>query len=126
MFSFPKKGRLHHQQDFQAVFSRHYKVTCRQFIALYRTNQLDRARLGIIIKKRLVKSAVDRNQIKRLVRESFRHHQAVVKGFDMIVLLRSTPFIQEQLAKIVLRNDIDNLWPRLIHSLTYESELNRR
>jgi len=66
--------------------------------------------LGIIIAKHHLKRAVDRNLMRRLVRESFRQHKETLKGLDIIVLLRSkcTP-----LDKKALRDDIDNLWLQL-------------
>ena len=44
------------------------------------------ARLGLAISKKHCKLAVSRNRIKRLVRESFRHHQATLAGLDVVVL----------------------------------------
>lgn len=46
------------------------------------------ARLGLVVGKKHLKKAVDRNRFKRLVRESFRHHQEQLKGLDIIVLAR--------------------------------------
>jgi len=43
------------------------------------------ARLGIIVGKRVARRAVDRNLLKRLVRESFRHRQRELAGFDLLV-----------------------------------------
>ncbi|MGZ5031567.1 MAG: ribonuclease P protein component [Usitatibacter sp.] len=46
------------------------------------------ARLGIALTRRLVPSAVDRNLVKRLVRETFRRHAAKGSGLDCVVTLR--------------------------------------
>lgn len=54
--------------------------------------------------------AVDRNLIRRLIRESFRQNQETLKGLDIIVLLRSKC---TTLDKKVLRGNIDKLWPQL-------------
>ena len=40
------------------------------------------------ISKRAVKTAVERNRIKRIVRESFRHHQQQLAGLDIVVMCR--------------------------------------
>jgi ribonuclease P protein component len=44
------------------------------------------ARLGLAIAKKLLPRAVDRNRIKRIVRESFRLHQ--LQEYDFVVLAR--------------------------------------
>ncbi len=46
------------------------------------------ARLGVIVAKRVMKRAVDRNRVRRLIRESFRHHQQSLSGLDIVVLVR--------------------------------------
>ncbi len=48
----------------------------------------DLARLGLAVAKKHVRRAVDRNRIKRLVRESFRQHQPQLKGLDLVVLVK--------------------------------------
>lgn len=53
-----------------------------------RQNNLTHARLGMAISKRVVKTAVERNRIKRIVRESFRHHQNQLAGLDIVVMCR--------------------------------------
>ena len=47
------------------------------------------SRLGIALTRRFVPSAVERNRVKRLVREAFRHHGLKVKGLDCVVMLRA-------------------------------------
>jgi len=56
------------------------------FTVLYRTNGGQDARLGLAISKKHCKLAVGRNRLKRLVRESFRHHLAELQGLDIVVL----------------------------------------
>ena len=52
-------------------------------------NGLDCARLGISIGKKKVKRAVDRNRIKRLVREAFRLEKAhIPAGVDFVIVPR--------------------------------------
>lgn len=51
----------------------------------------DFSRLGIALTRRMVPSAVDRNHLKRLVREEFRHHEVKQRRLDCVVALRK-PF----------------------------------
>jgi ribonuclease P protein component len=46
------------------------------------------SRLGVALTRRLVPSAVQRNLVKRLVRETFRKHAARSAGIDCVVTLR--------------------------------------
>jgi len=45
------------------------------------------ARLGLIIGKRQAKRAVERNRIKRTLRETFRSHQHTLPAVDVVVQL---------------------------------------
>ncbi|MBS1197572.1 MAG: ribonuclease protein component [Proteobacteria bacterium] len=49
------------------------------------------ARLGLVIGKKQVKSAVRRNLIKRLARESFRKQRAGLEGYDIVLRLHARP-----------------------------------
>lgn len=117
MFRFSRIDRLVDKGDFQSVFAKPSKVSRKYLLALFRPNQKPHARLGIIISKHRVRRAVDRNRIKRAIRESFRHHKETLKGLDIIVLIRSecTP-LSSQSGNLALRDDIDNLWRILITS----------
>lgn len=58
----------------------------RLFTVLYRDNDAGTARLGLAISRKHCRKAVDRNRIKRVVRESFRHHGSELAGLDVVVL----------------------------------------
>jgi len=55
---------------------------------LYRPSGRDSARLGLAVAKKHLKRAVDRNRIKRLIRESFRQQRDLLKGLDIVVLVK--------------------------------------
>jgi len=46
------------------------------------------SRLGIALTRRLVPRSVDRNLVKRLLRDAFRRHAVKRAGFDCVVALR--------------------------------------
>jgi ribonuclease P protein component len=54
-----------------------------------RANGLTESRLGLIVPKRHVPRAVDRNRIKRLLREWFRLNQDALQGSDVLVRVTS-------------------------------------
>jgi ribonuclease P protein component len=77
----------------------------------YRDNGLGHARLGLAISKRVSKRAVERNRIKRLLRESFRRVRHQLPPVDLMVMAR------EQAADVPgpeLLRDIDTLWKKLL------------
>ncbi|WP_036378885.1 ribonuclease P protein component, partial [Moraxella catarrhalis] len=47
------------------------------------------ARLGLAITKKKLKKAVDRNRLKRLCRENFRHRQASWVAIDVVVIVKA-------------------------------------
>jgi ribonuclease P protein component len=61
--------------------------------------------------KRVAKKAVSRNQIKRVIRESFRFQQKKLSGIDIIVIARQQC---DKLSKQKLREGIEQLWEKLI------------
>jgi len=52
-------------------------------------NGLEGARLGLAIARRHIASAVRRNTVKRVIRESFRLHRATLGGLDIVVMAKA-------------------------------------
>lgn len=67
------------------------------------------SRLGLIIAKKHVRHATQRNRIKRIVREYFRQHPAHESG-DFIVLAR--PGLGD-LSNSAIRATLDKLWRKI-------------
>ncbi len=86
---FSTDQRLRKSADFEAVFKNTtVRVSGKYLLLLAKTNELDHPRLGIVVAKKNVSSAVQRNRIKRNLRESFRHNKSRLAGFDLVVLCR--------------------------------------
>jgi ribonuclease P protein component len=60
-------------------------------MVMVRPNQVGHARLGMIVAKRLLARAVDRNRVKRCVRESFRLVLPELPACDFVVRLIAKP-----------------------------------
>ena len=96
--------------EFESVLKqRQYQVHSPPFLLL--AMRRPAARLGIVVGKRFIARAVDRNLIKRLVRESFRRWRSLLPNVDLVVMLRQrvNPLDREW-----LRHQIEALWPGLI------------
>ncbi len=85
---FPRSSRLLKAAEFRWVFQRPSKSADRWFTLLARPGPLDHPRLGLAISKKHIKRAVDRNRIKRIVRESFRQHQDELPALDFVVMAK--------------------------------------
>jgi ribonuclease P protein component len=112
--SFPRSHRLTTKADFQAVFDYSKKINQKHLLVLYKPNQLSIARLGVMVGKRVASDAVVRNRIKRTIRESFRHNQDRLKGYDLVVIARQQC---DTLINTKLREGIDGLWEKLLAQL---------
>jgi ribonuclease P protein component len=95
---FPRRARLSGSSVFTHVFAHPAKSSDRYFTVLARPNGLKHPRLGMAISRKVAKSAVARNRIKRIVRESFRHYQSRFGGVDWVVMGRTGVAQQENAA----------------------------
>jgi ribonuclease P protein component len=107
---FTRSARLLSPAQFKRVFSRACKVGGRYLTVLARANDIGHPRLGLAISRKHVKRAVGRNLIKRQIRESFRLHQAIIGGFDVVVL--GKPGV-DKLDRREIRALIDACWQEL-------------
>jgi len=110
-FGFSKTSRLLNAADYKAVFSNaQLKVSCRHFLVLANRNSRTSARLGLVIAKKNVALAVQRNRIKRQLRNSFRHNRELLEKLDLVVLARKGA---DKLDNKELKDTIDSLWQDL-------------
>jgi ribonuclease P protein component len=110
--AFPKTARLLSPKDYKPVFDNsRYKVSTKQFLLLATASQARRPRLGLVIAKKNVSKAVQRNRLKRVLRESFRLRQSEIPLIDIVVLARKDA---DKLAPLELRKMIDRLIDELI------------
>lgn len=74
--------------DFGRVFKKAHRSSDRQLTILAAPNGLGYPRLGLAISKKHARRAVDRNRIKRMVRESFRLNQDILPAADFVVMAK--------------------------------------
>ncbi|HEU0219413.1 MAG TPA: ribonuclease P protein component [Gallionella sp.] len=63
-------------------------VSDRQFKIFFARNGKKNARLGIIVGKKTLSGAADRNRVKRIIREAFRQHSIKQCKLDLVVMVR--------------------------------------
>lgn len=88
---FSRRQRLLKAAEYEAVFNHRCAVRTAYFQVLAKPNELGQARLGMIVSKRLLPNAVDRNRVRRRIREAFRLAAANLPGLDLVVRLQAVP-----------------------------------
>ncbi|NWG30439.1 MAG: ribonuclease P protein component [Rhodocyclaceae bacterium] len=84
---FGRAFRLLRPQEFAAVFSARRTSRGTRFVLHYKENGLPHPRLGLVIPKKLARTAVLRNAIKRQAREAFRLNRPGLPAFDLVLRL---------------------------------------
>jgi len=77
-------------------------------------NQCDHARLGLAIATRVFGTAVARNRVKRLIRESFRQHQHSLPAADITVAARDAA---RSASAAQLRASLEKSWKHIAERL---------
>ncbi|MDF1795385.1 MAG: ribonuclease P protein component [Coxiellaceae bacterium] len=106
---FTPQDRLRSKQDFQQVFQGD-RVGSRQFVLYYR--QVSHAKIGIIISKKNIKNAVDRNRVKRVIRDWFRHND--INDLEMVFIANKA---SNSLTNKEIRQCLEQLLQRVIARL---------
>jgi len=107
---FPPRARLRKAGEFEALRARGRRVHEGCFTARLRANDLGHARLGLAIAVKLAGNAVERNRIRRVIRESFRLHQPELPAVDVVV--GAGPKVRDA-PNPALRAALDVLWRKV-------------
>lgn len=107
---FPRAVRILCGNDYNWVFAQAERSRDGLFTVLARWRGDTAARLGLAVSKKAARRAVDRNRIKRLVREGFRHRQMAVRGLDIVVIARQGIGSR---GNCELRRSLNGHWSRL-------------
>ncbi|MEW5250352.1 ribonuclease P protein component [Microbulbifer discodermiae] len=88
-FGFAKPLRLLNAAHYRSVFNdTQVRAAHPNLLILARHNTLGHPRLGLVIAKKSVRLATNRNRIKRVARETFRLRQHRLPALDAVVLAR--------------------------------------
>lgn len=110
---FTRRARLLKPAEFKQAFERGFRIHEKGLTAVVVVNTLGHPRLGLAVSKKAVPLAVDRNRLKRQIRETFRLHQTVLPASDMVVLVKPGSRINSLAA---LHRSLERLWTRIAAS----------
>jgi ribonuclease P protein component len=104
---FTKAVRLRQRQDFLRAQAQGKRLHTRHFGVTLAPMAEGHPRLGLVVTRRLGK-AVQRNRVKRLLREFFRRHQTGLPAFDLVIMGKkgaqalSYHQVEEELGRLLL------------------------
>ncbi|HEX7116014.1 MAG TPA: ribonuclease P protein component [Steroidobacter sp.] len=108
---FKPAQRLRKKSEFDRVYRDARRSVDALFAVAFARNEGSTPRLGLSIGARAVGNAVRRNQIKRLVRESFRLHQHELPNVDIVVNARSGA---REAQNDAIRRSLEKHWRQVI------------
>ena len=109
--SFTKAKRLLNAKDYSRVFDgAEAKASHKHLLLLAKTNNEPGHRLGLVIAKKNVRLAVQRNRIKRIAREFFRSLPDSEQPIDVVLLTRRG---MDQLDNAELSSILRQQWQKL-------------
>jgi ribonuclease P protein component len=102
--------RLRHKPQFDLLYREGRRHSDQYFLVLSKSNGEPHPRLGLSIAAKTVGNAVNRNRIKRVIRESFRIHAHRLPNVDIVVNARTAARAAPNLQ---LMRSIEQLWDKL-------------
>jgi ribonuclease P protein component len=120
-FSFPKSERLVHLNEIDALFKEGKSFSCSPLRILYSPNTTGKIQVIITVSRKRFKRAVDRNVIKRKIREAYRLNKEILQSVSSSNSL-NIAFIftgdQKNVDFNVIENSIITLMKRLVDQVS--------
>ena len=104
-FKFPSELRLLKTDDFSSVFNFRKRIAGPTLVIHYRNNAQQSARLGLVVSKKIAKLSVDRNYMRRVLRELFRRNKLNFNNVDLVIRPQK-PFSPKNYNEIVQEFDM--------------------
>jgi len=101
----PRKNRLIEAKDFEVINRRGTFFSFGEVFLKVRENNSEETRVGFSIGLKFSSKAVERNRVKRQLRDIFRKNiDKLKKGHDLMISLRKSS--QKQFSRDVLERDV--------------------
>lgn len=109
--TFPAHRRLRRKSEFDAAYARGRRFGNGFFGVIATSNDKSGARLGLAVAVRTAGGAVERNRLRRIIRESFRLHQHALPAVDLVVSARPS---SRGVSGAELHASLAELWRKVI------------
>ena len=106
---FSRRVRIIQTDDFSSVFNFRKRISGHFLAIHYQPNRFGWPRLGLAVTKKTTRLSVDRNYMKRVLRELFRGQQTRLKSLDLIVRAQKTfdsadfPAVEKEFIELLAR-----------------------
>ncbi len=111
MFKLPKQAKIVKTDDFSSVFSLRKRIANKHLVMRFRMNGAKTPRLGMIVAKKTAKLAVQRNYMRRVLRELFRLNQHHLPAVDLVIQVQKT-FERAEFTEI--KHEFEHLMQKLV------------
>ena len=82
---FNKESKLIKTDEFSSVFNFRKRIATKYLVIHYQPNTFKRPRLGLVVGKKVAKLAIQRNYMRRVLRELFRIRQHEMNHLDWVI-----------------------------------------
>jgi len=103
----PKENRLKKDKEFEAVFKGGRTLKGKSVFLRYLINGTDKTKVGFVVSKKISKLAVERNKIKRRMREIIRLKKKDIKEGLSVVIVSLPPI--KGMGYKEIKDDLENL-----------------
>lgn len=109
-FNFRKAQRIKSPAEFKDVYANkqwgNTRLLTFNVLSITGTSQL-----GVTVSKKVSKLAVRRNQLKRLIKEFYRHNQHQLENAKVVITVKPGA---RQASNDEIRQELDELWAKLM------------
>lgn len=85
--------------EFSSVFSFRKRISSRFFVVHYKPSEVLSMRVGFVVAKKVAKQAVDRNYMRRVLREVCRNGLLVSPAADVVIQVQKK-FIRQDFGQV--------------------------
>lgn len=114
-FRFTKQAKIVKTDDFSSVFNLRKRIAEKHLVMRYCSNEANTVRLGLIVSKKTAKLAVQRNYMRRVLRELFRLNQHRLPAVDLVIQVQK---VFEKPEFIAIKQEFEYLMQKLVTKLS--------